>query len=140
MRTVLKVAVLVLVFASFLGGFAAQAQQGRPLDIDRYCKLLYGNGSSAVMLNRGDAYSWRCNKVGNLVSIDMNNVCQRENGQGYQATVVNRADAYSWQCVAGSTTGGSECQAGYGYCQPSAGYPNGSCWPMTSTGWPCPGQ
>ncbi|WP_190397326.1 hypothetical protein [Pseudanabaena sp. FACHB-1998] len=61
-----------------------------------------------VVLNSGDAYSWRC-RVYPLpflsgpylyqTGIDLTRVCQQQyGGRGAYASPMNTRDAYSWQC------------------------------------------
>lgn len=73
---------------------AASAQ-----NIDQYCKANVGPHSRAIMLNRGDAYSWRCASGGSLVSVSVDDLCRQQFGRNYRSTMLNRGDAYSWRCV-----------------------------------------
>ncbi len=68
-------------------------------NIDQYCKERLGFQSQAVMLDRGDAYSWKCSTGSRLLNVVVNDLCIQQFGRGYRSVALSRGDAYSWRCV-----------------------------------------
>lgn len=93
MPTRLAVLAALVIASASLTSSGASAQ-----NIDQYCKTNVGSGSRAVMLNRGDAYSWRCSSQGGLLNVSVDDLCRQQFGRGYRAVMLNRGDAYSWRC------------------------------------------
>jgi hypothetical protein len=59
-----------------------------------------------VLVNPGNAYSWRCQYVGATFSLtywwynlDLNQVCRNQFGGGAYAITVNPSQPNSWWCV-----------------------------------------
>jgi len=71
------------------------------VSMDGYCKTHYGSRARAVMLDRDDAYSWRCQVGGSYYNISVQQACQEQYDQNWVAEVGDRNDAYSWSCEAG---------------------------------------
>lgn len=77
---------------------------GAAVDLNGYCAYKYGNGASASMGNRWDAWSWSCSTSGNQsFSIDMSDVCAVEHPDFPNAVMLDGSDAYSWVCRAASS-------------------------------------
>lgn len=70
------------------------------MDLNGYCAYKYGSGAKAAPGNRGDAYSWSCQRDGRYVGgLDMGEVCRRQFPDLPRVVMGNRGDAYSWRCV-----------------------------------------
>jgi hypothetical protein len=91
-------------------GFAAWRQQqdaalpsgsteAEPVNIDAYCQSTGGGQSHAIMLSRGDAYSWRCSHPSGPSGVSVDDACRMQYGPQYRSIMANRNDAYSWSCI-----------------------------------------
>ena len=80
---------------------ATPAAAGSSVSMDGYCKTHYGSSARAVMLDRNDAYSWRCSYKGSYYNISVDEVCQEQYDGNWVAVMGDREDAYSWTCEAG---------------------------------------
>jgi len=70
------------------------------MDLNGYCAYKYGSGAKATFGNRGDAYSWSCQREGRYVGgLDMGEVCRRQFPDLPHVVMGDRWDAYSWRCV-----------------------------------------
>lgn len=70
------------------------------MDLNGYCAYKYGSGAKAALGNRGDAYSWSCQRDGRYVGgLDMGEVCRRQFPDLPRVVMGNRWDANSWRCV-----------------------------------------
>jgi len=70
------------------------------MDLNGYCAYKYGSGAKAVRGDRGDAYSWSCQRGGSYVGgLDMGEVCRRQFSDLPRVVMGNRWDANSWRCV-----------------------------------------
>jgi len=70
------------------------------MDLNGYCAYKYGSGAQAALGNRGDAYSWSCQRGGSYVGgLDMGEVCRRQFPDLPRVVMGNRWDANSWRCV-----------------------------------------
>lgn len=73
---------------------------GDPVDLNAYCLATHGEGAEALLLNKQDAYSWKC-IVGSpsaLHPIDVEKACMMQN-PFTTAELGNRCDPYSWSCT-----------------------------------------
>jgi hypothetical protein len=72
----------------------------RGLDLDRHCKLTYGE-DSAIISQSNDAYGWKCEKSTphglRIYDIDMNQACVQQYGHGNLA-VNDTGGQYDWEC------------------------------------------
>jgi hypothetical protein len=75
--------------------------EAKAQNIDAYCKTTYGSSSTAIMLDRNDAYSWRCTSGTQQLGVNVETLCHQQFGQTQHATMLNRGDAFSWRCVSG---------------------------------------
>ena len=72
---------------------------GDPVNLNAYCLAKHGEGAEALLLNKQDAYSWKC--IGGtptaLHTIDVDKACMMQNPFS-TAELGNRCDPYSWSC------------------------------------------
>jgi len=87
--------VVALLIAS--GAGAGAHAQG--MNIEKYCKDLYGDQSRASLLEEHNANSWRCAKGRDMVGLDLNDLCLRQYGPDRGAVLGNPTDPKSWTCV-----------------------------------------
>jgi hypothetical protein len=83
-----------MIFALIIG-LSAKAQ-----NIDSYCKKTNGLAFRAIVLNRNDAYSWRCSDGSSSLGVDVSALCHDQFGSQFNAQLLDRNDAYSWRCAA----------------------------------------
>lgn len=95
-----KLGPAALAGVAFVLLFASPAA-AESVSMDGYCKVHYGSRAKAVMLDRDDAYSWRCQSGGSYYSISVQDACQEQYDQNWVAVLGDRGDAYSWSCEAG---------------------------------------
>jgi len=70
------------------------------MDLNAYCAYKYGSGAQVVLGDRGDAYSWSCQRRDSYVGgLDMGEVCRLQFRDLPHVVMGNRWDAYSWRCV-----------------------------------------
>jgi hypothetical protein len=69
------------------------------MDIEKYCKDVYGPQSHALLLNSKDGNSWRCSKGTQNIAFDFNDVCHRQHGSEFGAALGNKNDPNTWSCV-----------------------------------------
>ena len=96
-----KLGFLALAGAAVLCLTATPAAAGSSVSMDGYCKAHYGSSARAVMLDRNDAYSWRCSYNGDYYNISVQDACQEQYDGNWVAILGDRDDAYSWSCEAG---------------------------------------
>ena len=70
------------------------------VSMKRACADQYpGQGLRPVLLDRHDAYTWRCaSPDGYLGHIDVNRQCVTEHGDGAFAGLWDRSKPHSWYC------------------------------------------
>jgi hypothetical protein len=91
--------VAALATSSILFPMTARAEQVLGgLDLDKYCKKLYGDGSKAVLVEQ-TAWGWRCTTKEDKVPLPMGNACryQYKNDNAY-ARPTDERDPFSWKC------------------------------------------
>src|SRR5471032_1911629 len=86
-----SVALVNFVLAS--GAFAQN------LDLEKYCKALYGKRSRATLVFTIDSMDWLCLRGAKTAKIDLNDLCHQQYGKAYAPVIGNRADVKSWSCV-----------------------------------------
>jgi hypothetical protein len=82
--------------AVFFVTWPAHAQSA---NIDKYCKTLYGDQSSAVLENNKDPKSWRCTKGNGTTALDLKALCNAQFGADFNPVLANPDDPKSWSCV-----------------------------------------
>jgi hypothetical protein len=73
--------------------------QAQSMDLEKYCKSLYGRKSHAVMLFTIDSSDWRCTRGNNFITIKLDDLCHRQYGPTYSPAIGNRSDVKSWSCT-----------------------------------------
>jgi hypothetical protein len=95
------VSLTAAIVATVVFGIAAvTAQNSGPLDIDRYCKQIYGPESRSILLSFDDPESWRCAAGAEQVRIPLDLVCNAQYGVGTRAVLGPEKNSYSWSCQA----------------------------------------
>lgn len=102
-RGLTTAAAFVLMTAGLLAGSvpASASDVLGGVDMQRACNTQYYDAFNyrAVLLDKNDAYSWRCVKDGDTSNrIDMDRACVIQYGAGARAGLVYEWDPHTWFC------------------------------------------
>ncbi|MGB0695130.1 MAG: hypothetical protein ACPGOY_05735 [Rhodospirillaceae bacterium] len=91
------VIVLSVCGLAFFGSSDARADR-RSVDFHWYCQQKHGPNTQAVVYDRWDAYTWRCQAGMSEWEISVADACIWQYGQGWRVGLGDRWDAYTWYC------------------------------------------
>ncbi|ACU75751.1 conserved hypothetical protein [Catenulispora acidiphila DSM 44928] len=70
-----------------------------PINISAQCRAQYGPSSSAIVLDSGNPYSWRCAYSGYQYGVNLDSACINQYGGGAFSIALDVHNAYSWRCA-----------------------------------------
>lgn len=71
------------------------------LDLDGYCRAVYGSSFKAIVTNQSSAFSWACASGSTMRGMDLDYACKLQNGAAYgKAAYGSATNPYSWYCKA----------------------------------------
>jgi hypothetical protein len=68
------------------------------LDLDGYCRAVYGSNFKAIVTNPSSAFSWVCSSGSTKYGMDLNYACRLQHGSTYKAAYGSATNPYSWYC------------------------------------------
>jgi len=70
-----------------------------PINITAQCRVQYGPSWSAIVLDSGNPYSWRCAYSGYQNGVNLDSACINQYGAGAFSILLDVHNAYSWRCA-----------------------------------------
>lgn len=69
------------------------------INITQQCRVQYGASWSAIVLDAGNPYSWRCTWSGYQYGVNLDAGCVNQYGGGAFSILLDPHNAYSWRCA-----------------------------------------